>query len=299
MTIAINEPCEIEKVVDINKYNALRKLYRVTAWVTRFCHNTSRRNKSDRREVPLTLEEMVKSEELWIRAAQQELRKGGNYQQLASKFGLQEDQKGVIRCKGRLEYSEMVHEAKELIILPKEHRLTALQIQECHERVLHNGVRSTLAELRSRFWVPKGRQVVKRVISRCVPYKKIEGKSFTQPPTASLPEFRVRRAPPFSKEGVDFAGPLFVKGKGGTNEAQMRKVYFALFTCCVTRAVHLELEEGLSVETFKGCLRRFIARRGIPALIVSDNAKTFKSTEKQLRTLFRPPQVRENAKLPN
>ena len=73
----------------------------------------------------------------------------------------------------------------------------------------------------------------------------------------------------------------------------MRKSYFALFTCCVTRAVHLELVEDLSVETFKRCLRRFIARRGIPALIVSDNAKTFKGTEKQLRTLFRHPQVRE------
>lgn len=49
----------------------------------------------------------------------------------------------------------------------------------------------------------------------------------------------------------------------------------------------------MSVETFKRCLRRFIARRGIPALIVSGNAKTFKGTEKQLRTLFRHPQVRE------
>ena len=68
------------------------------------------------------------------------MRKGENYQQLVSKFGLQEDQKGVIRCKGRLEYSEMVHEMKEPIILPKEHRLTILQIQECHHRVLHNGV---------------------------------------------------------------------------------------------------------------------------------------------------------------
>ena len=130
---------------------------------------------------------------------------------------------------------------------------------------------------------------MKRVISRCVLCKKIEGRPSTQPPTASLPEFRVRPAPPFSKVGVDFVGPLFVKGKG----AQMRKSYFALFTCCVTRAVHLELVEDMSVETFKRCLWRFIARRGLPALIVSDNAKTLKGTEKQLRTLFRHPQVRE------
>ncbi|XP_068703996.1 uncharacterized protein [Montipora foliosa] len=151
MTIAINEPCGIEKVVDINKFNAHRKLYRVTALVTRFCHNISRKNKSDRREGPLALEEKVEAEELWIRAAQRELRKGGSYQQLASKFGLPEDQKGVIRCKGRLEHSEMVHEAKEPIILPKEHLLALLQIQECHERVLHNGVRSSLAKWRSKF----------------------------------------------------------------------------------------------------------------------------------------------------
>ena len=153
MTIAIKEPCGIEKVVGISKFNALRKLYRVTAWVTRFCHNISRRNKSDRREGPLTLEEMIESEELWRRAAQRKLRKGGNYQQLASKFGLHEDQRDVIRCKGRLEHSEMVHEAKEPIIPPKEHQLTVLQIQECRIKVLHNGVRRTLAELHSRFWV--------------------------------------------------------------------------------------------------------------------------------------------------
>ena len=70
MTIAIKQRCGIEKVVEISKFNTLRKLYRVTVWVTRFCHNISRENKSDRRRGPLTLEEIVESEELWIRAAQ-------------------------------------------------------------------------------------------------------------------------------------------------------------------------------------------------------------------------------------
>lgn len=88
-------------VVEINKYNVLRKLYKMTAWIARFCH-ISRRNKSDRREGPLTLEEVVESEELWIRAAQWELRNGDNYQQLASKFGLQEDQKGIISLRDAL-----------------------------------------------------------------------------------------------------------------------------------------------------------------------------------------------------
>ena len=85
------------------------------------------------------------------------------------------------------------------------------------------------------------------VLNRCVVSKKMEGRSFGLPLTASLPEFRASTALPFSKMGVDFAGPLFMKGKS----EQMRKVYIALFTCCITRVVHLELVEDLSIETFK------------------------------------------------
>ena len=61
-----------------------------------------------------------------------------------------------MRCKGRLGYSELGSDTREPIILPKEHPLTLLEIQECHARVLHIGVRSTLAELRSRVLAAKG-----------------------------------------------------------------------------------------------------------------------------------------------
>ena len=237
----------------------------------------------------MKLEEIVASENEWVKAAQHKLKQGDNYHQLVKKFCLQKDQDGIVRCKGRPEYSELRPDTRDPIILPKEHPLTLLQVQECHTRILHSGVRSTLAELRTRFWVPKGRQVVKYVLNRCGVCKKMEGRSFSPPPTASLPDFLVNKAPPFSKTGVDFAGPLFVKDKSN----EMRKVYVALFTCCMTRAVHLELVEDLSVETFKRCLRRFIARRGVPTLIVSDNAKTSKGIEKELRLLFNHPQVKD------
>ena len=72
----------------------------------------------------------------------------------------------------------------------------------------------------------------------------------------------------------------------------MRKAYVAIFSCCVTRVVHLELVEDLSAEAFRHCLRKFAARRGMPVLIVSDNAKTFQATEKALRKLFNHPEIR-------
>ena len=76
--------------------------------------------------------------------------------------------------------------------------------------------------------------------------------------------------------GVDFAGPLFVKSKV-KDDPEMAKVYIALFTCATSRAVHLELVPSLDAPTFLLCLGRFIGRRGLPKLIVSDNAKTLVS----------------------
>ena len=123
---------------------------------------------------------------------------------------------------------------------------------------------------------------MKKMLARCVTCNNWEGTAFTQPATASLPEFRVNPALPFSKIWVDFAGPMYVKGRG----KQLKKVYVCLFSCCVARALHLDLVEDLSTATFLRCLRKLTARRGTPTLIVSDNAKTFKGAEKDIRALF-------------
>ena len=187
-----------------------------------------------------------------------------------------------------MDYSDLPTEAKEPVILPREHGLTYLQIQRCHKKVLHCRLKSALAELRTKFWIAQGRQAVKKVLNQCVMCKKLERTSFAQPVTANLPEFRVNPAPPFAKVGVDFAGPFLVKGLG----RQMKKVYVALFSCCVTRALHWDLVEDLSTSTFLRCLRKSTARIGTPTLMVSDNARIFKATERKLRTLFRHPEVR-------
>ena len=71
----------------------------------------------------------------------------------------------------------------------------------------------------------------------------------------------------------------------------MRKVYIALFSCRVTRAIHLELVEDLSTGAFIRALRRFAGRRGTPVLTISDNAKTFKAADKALKKIYNHPEV--------
>lgn len=53
------------------------------------------------------------------------------------------------------------------------------------------------------------------------------------------------------------------------------KVWCCLFTCLSIRAIHLEVAESLSSESFVRAFRRFVARRGKPSVIISDNGKNF------------------------
>ena len=56
--------------------------------------------------------------------------------------------------------------------------------------------------------------------------------------------------------------------------------------------MHLELVLDMSTATFFRCIKRFAARRGLPRSFLLDNAKTFKSAAKMLRTIFDHPDVR-------
>lgn len=54
----------------------------------------------------------------------------------------------------------------------------------------------------------------------------------------SLPEDRVEDAEVFQVSGVDFAGPIYLRGG--------QKAWICLFTCAVYRSVYLELVSSLS-----------------------------------------------------
>ena len=116
----------------------------------------------------------------------------------------------------------------------------------------------------------RGRQFVRKLIHGCTICRKMEGGHCAGVPTPPLPEYRVRQSRPFQTTGVDFAGPLHVKTSDHTKTS---KVWLCLYTCCATRAVHLELVSDLSTTTFMRCFRRFTARRGTPSRMISDNAK--------------------------
>jgi len=64
-----------------------------------------------------------------------------------------------------------------------------------------------------------------------------------------------------------------------------------LFMFAATHAVHLKLVRDLEVESFLLCFRRFVSRWGLPATLVSDNAKTFRASSKEMLKIARASEV--------
>ena len=178
-----------------------------------------------------------------------------------------------MRCSGRIQNSLLPYSTKCPVLLPKKHYFTCLIILDCHEKVFHNKVNETLTQLRSEYWVVKGRQACKEVVGRCVICKKLEGKCYSTPPAPPLPSFRVSRDLGFTSVGIDHAGPVFVKNIYESDGTMMYKAYITVLTCTRTRAIHLELSPNLSGNSLIRTLRRFKGHQGIPALVVSDNVK--------------------------
>ncbi|XP_071948927.1 uncharacterized protein [Antedon mediterranea] len=99
---------------------------------------------------------------------------------------------------------------------------------------------------------------------------------------ADLPDFRVKPcSPPFSSTLVDYLGPV----NGKLNKNTTTKGYCAVFTCAVTRAVHLTCVQDLITQAFLQAMERFVSIRGAPSLLVSDNGTCFRGADNTINEL--------------
>jgi hypothetical protein len=101
-----------------------------------------------------------------------------------------------------------------------------------------------------------------------------------------LPSSRVQPSKPFITTGVDYAGPVSLR-LGTTRSKTTVKGYIAIFVCFATKAVHIEVGTSLTTEAFLAALRRFIARRGKPETIHSDNGTNFQGAANHLHEVYK------------
>ncbi|XP_024893013.1 uncharacterized protein LOC112468186 [Temnothorax curvispinosus] len=190
---------------------------------------------------------------------------------------------GLIRVGGRLRESDLNFDASHSILLPRGHILTKRIIEQEHIRNAHAGIQATMATIRQRFWPLSLRSTTRKIVHECITCFKAKP-SLSEVVMGSLPAGRVTVSRPFYHCGVDYAGPVIREGK--RRNARSLKAYISIFVCFATKAVHIELVSDLTSNAFIAALKRFVARRGKPEYIYSDNGTTFVGAQGQLKQFY-------------
>lgn len=158
-------------------------------------------------------------------------------------------------------------------------------VQDAHLHALHGGPQLTLNILHCNYWIIGGKNLVKRVIHKCLTCFK-QSSTTLQQLMGQLPASRVRPGKPFRCSGVDYAGPVTLKLYPGRCQ-KTSKAYICLFVCTVTKAIHLELVSDLTTNAFLAAFRRFTSRRGHCSDLWSDCATNFVGASRELDIMFK------------
>lgn len=188
-----------------------------------------------------------------------------------------------MRLSGCCDRAELSDEGIRIpIILDSKSLYTRLLMKHYHEKNLHQGQETIANELRKRFCILNFRSALKKVTNDCQRCKNNKLK-LRKPLMGQLPMERlVDHVNPFTFVGMDFFGPLTVQ-IGRRHE----KRYGVLFTCMTTRCIHLEIAASLNTDSAIMAIKRFIARRGFPEEILSDNGSNFIGAEKELKAALK------------
>lgn len=184
------------------------------------------------------------------------------------------DDSRCIRMRGRIDQAGLEYDQRHPYILPAKCTLALRLMEEAHSETLHGGVQLCMQYLRERYWIGGLRRRMKAVIHQCVRCARYRQKTNAQL-MGDLPPDRVNYDRPFRSTGVDYAGPYRIKAKTGRNAYIEVKAYVAVFVCCVTRMIHLELVSDATSQAFLAALDRMIARRGRVELMRSDQGLQF------------------------
>ncbi|XP_065082817.1 uncharacterized protein LOC135705157 [Ochlerotatus camptorhynchus] len=278
----------MEKLINECRFSNWNRLVRAMAYVHRAVTVLKKRIPAEGRGSVLQRNEIQEAEYTVLRQAQAEaypdelasLVKQGTIAKSSTLYQLTPflDDHGIIRMGSRIAAApEASYSTKYPVILPKKHHVTTLLIDNFHRRFLHANHETVHNEMRQQYYISGLRTLIRKV-SRGCQLCKVNHAVPKPPMMAPLPSVRLTpfvRA--FTYVGVDYFGPLEVKvGRS------LVKRWIALFTCLTVRAVHLEVTHSLSSKSCIVAFRRFVALRGVPLEVYSDNGTNFVGANRQL-----------------
>lgn len=269
-------------IIDPSRFSNWQKLKMVTARVLSVINvaKKKRLKKLMQQIASWPSSGLLKEAELyWIRHAQKAINfQDENIMRLDPFF---DEKEKVYRVGGRLRHAPFSYDVRHPYLLPRGSQISLLVVRDAHALAVHGGQLRTAAEVRKRYWIVGDTRLSKQVVRQCTTCRRHRGRPLEQK-MADLPEYRTKPcSPPFQTTLVDYLGPISVKVSRNTTT----KGYGAVFTCAVTRAVHLTCVQDLSTQAFLQALDRFISIRGAPATLISDNGTCFRGAHNTINEL--------------
>lgn len=118
----------------------------------------------------------------------------------------------------------------------------------------------------------QGRRTAQKVVNQCIHCRKARAE-VCQQVMGDLPLERSRPAAPFKYTLVDLFGPYQVKDD--IKRRVSMKVWGVIFCCMASRAIHIDLVNSMSTESFLMAYQRFTAIRGHPLKVWADPGTNF------------------------
>lgn len=286
--VTTHVPVSSEGVAFLERFSTFSRAQRVIGWIFRFRSNCLN-EPVDRLLGALKVSELNQAEHTMICITQSYhyaliLRSLHNNDKLPPSFHqlspYVDSSNQLLRVGGRIDKSPLPFDARHPYLLPAASHLVKLLVTYYHVLSVHGGPRLVQNLVQAKFFIPGLRSLFRKTIFKCVPCYRFNAKP-RQPFMAELPMSRFQQGRPFIHTGVDLAGPFALKD-GQRRNSPILKGWFCIFTCFAVKAVHLEPVLSLSTESFLACLDRFIARRGLPSIVFSDQGTNFKGAARIL-----------------
>ena len=194
------------------------------------------------------------------------------------------DDVGILRVGGRLRHAPLPLNQKHPILLPKKCHFSKLLVDMYHYTYMHPGRLFLQGIIQLKYWIPGLRTLIQERLFHCITCYKHKAKTH-EVKMGDLPSYRFFYGNAFVHVGTDFAGPIMLR-ESLRRKSPLSKGYLCLFVCLSTKALHLELVTNLTTECFLAAFNRFVARRGLPTAIYSDNGKTYVGAANKMKEFW-------------
>ena len=275
-----------EQVIDASKFSNIEKLHKITALCLKFARSKGNGKETldvDWKKIKLSPEDYERAELYWVRIVSQSvvrLFELGKLQPLRPLAIWDEKGKFLkVVTSGRLgSLLKIGYDVEEITILDPNHPYSKLVLKHVHDQD-HSGDDRVVWKSRTKYWIPHARREVKKIRTNC--YKcKLLNKVKAQQLMSPLPNERVLPTPPWTYTSVDLFGPI--EHVDMVRKRLKEKCWGVIFTCMVSRAVHLDLTQAYHTDALLQALRRFMSLRGCPKEFLSDQGTQIIACSKEV-----------------